>query len=57
MIECLDPAVTRVQILSRPLISTNFIDFGSNKRFVTDMAATLRARYGYVGPLVGSVAQ
>jgi hypothetical protein len=34
LVERLDPGVTRVQVLSRPVVPVNFIDFGANKRLV-----------------------
>ncbi|MEO8289086.1 MAG: hypothetical protein ABI670_21965 [Chloroflexota bacterium] len=45
LVEYLGPNATRVQVFSRPLIPTNFIDFGSNKRIVSDLAGKLSAHY------------
>lgn len=46
LIERLDPGVTRVQVLSRPVVPVNFIDFGSNKRLVATFLDRLLPGFG-----------
>ena len=45
LVERMDPAVTRVQVLSRPLVPTNVFDFGANKRLAARFIDGMRCRY------------
>jgi hypothetical protein len=45
LVERLDPAVTRVQVLSRPLVPMNVFDFGANKRLAARFINGMRRRY------------
>ena len=47
-LEPLDEHLTRVQILSRPLVPFNIIDYGSNRRYVNRVVELFRTHHAIV---------